>query len=354
MTQTWQEIHAQHDAVLLALQTVKAETAAIRTLFLEPPPKRILFLGCGSSFMVSRSLATAAESLLDIPSRALPAGECLLHADRMGWGRPGTLVVAVSRSGMTSELVRAIHGMRARGAEHLVSLCMAEGTEPGRLADLSLAFPWAYDQSVCQTRTVATLYAAGLAMLAAAAGDDGLIEDLRLSAERGPALMKEIEPGCAAVGALPWTNAVTLADAELSGIAAEGALAFTEISQLHSGAYPLLDVRHGPMVMIRHDTLVIAALSDPSSALERSLLADVASKGCALVVVSDSPVPGFASFGTDGRRLNIVSGMPVRHAVRGLPLILACQLIAHAAAMRRGVNPDEPDGLDAWIKLADE
>lgn len=372
MTITWKEIHAQHDAVLQAIQTVRGESCRIRRLFSEPLPSRILFLGCGSSFLVARSLASMAEDLLGIPARALPAGECLLHAERLGWGSAGTLTVAISRSGMTSELVLALRVMKQRHPIRVISLCMTENTEPGRESDLSLEFPWAYDHSVCQTRTVSTLYATGMMMLAIAAGSDGrnsriagadspqsvaaseskaLAEGLARAAAAGYAFMSLIEADCEAIGRLPWTNVVTLADAELGGICAEGALAFTEIAQTFSACHSVLDVRHGPMVKIRPDTLVIIAPSNPEGPLERGLLADLAKKGCVLVVVSDALVPPPEGLSSPECWWNLVAGQTLPHAARGLPFIQVCQLIAHAGAVHRGVNPDSPEGLNAWIRL---
>ena len=59
------------------------------------------------------------------------------------------------------------------------------------------------------------------------------------------------------IGKQEFNNGIVLGECEITGLAEEGALAFKEIYQLNSNHYPVLDVRHGPMVKIDSKTLVI-------------------------------------------------------------------------------------------------
>ncbi|WP_175471294.1 hypothetical protein [Fontibacillus panacisegetis] len=38
-------------------------------------------------------------------------------------------------------------------------------------------------------------------------------------------------------------------------------------------------------------------------------------------------------------------------AVQGIPFIFIPQIVALTNAERQGINPDQPDGLVAWVKL---
>jgi len=46
-----------------------------------------------------------------------------------------------------------------------------------------------------------------------------------------------------------------------------------------------------------------------------------------------------------------VAGGPLDAAAQGIPFIFLAQIAAIAGAERRGINPDAPDGLTAWVKL---
>ena len=143
----------------------------------------------------------------------------------------------------------------------------------------------------------------------------------------------------------PWTRAVVLADSGPAGLAEEGALAFKEICRRDSNHYHLLDVRHGPMVQIGADTLVIAVLSSGDRALQAALLSDVARKTGHLLVLdcasSNDALPG--------TRIQLPEcGDDDAKAVFALFCI---QLLCFHHAIARGVDPDKPEGLDPWIKL---
>ena len=135
-----------------------------------------------------------------------------------------------------------------------------------------------------------------------------------------------------------------LADGEMEGICEEGSLAFKEICQLPSNSYGLLDCRHGPMVLFGNGTLVIAAVG-ACGEYEQKLVADVCAKGAIVITVSDQPceLPDVA--------YNFYFGAELDPIVRGIAVLVVCQFASYYKALVRGVNPDAPTGLDAWIKL---
>jgi fructoselysine-6-P-deglycase FrlB-like protein len=269
----------------------------------------------------------------------------MLHSTSYAAAVDGALAVAVSRSGSTTELVSAVERLKDSTDVPVLALCATGGSPLSALSDLALEMPWCFDHSVCQTRTVSCLYLAGMGLIARLSGNETLADGLKRAVAGGPAYLSRVEADLAAVARLPWSQAVLLADAELAGIAEEGALAFQEISRRPGSFHHLLDVRHGPMVLVGPDTLVIAALAEGNQH-EHALLADVAKKGAHLVVYSDIPMDGLP----DGA-LNLSFGRSLPQVARGLPLILIAQLTAYYRAVADGVNPDAPDGLEPWILL---
>jgi len=340
MSITYEEIKSQYSAL-------SKTSEYLRTLFprmdMLAGKKKMVFLGCGSSYYVARSAAAMAQVHLDCAGVAIPAGDLLLHMPTYKKLLTGATVVVLSRSGETTEAVRAVSNMRDAGIPFtLVSITCVNGSTLSGLSDLAIELPWAFDKSVCQTRTVTCLYYTCARIVSFLSGghlSDGLERTIAL----GPAFIEKHETTLSKIAAMDWVNAIVLGDAEIGGLCEEGALAFKEICQLPSGYHHVLDVRHGPMVLINEKTLVIAALSS-ADPLELALIANIVKKSATVVVYSDHPIeiPG----------AHVVSfGEPLPHIARGIPFIAVCQLIAYYKSSITGANPDKPDGLEPWISL---
>lgn len=342
MSNIFREIHTQYDALNQTRRFVDEQIGKIADLVASAP---LAFIGSGSSYAIARSAALMARLRLGNPAIAIAAGDLLLHMDTYRPALEGCTLVALSRSGETSEMVRSIDAMRGAGIRFQVMgvSCTAFSTLSGQ-SDLSLEMPWAFDESVCQTRTVSCLFFFCAYMIAKLGGDGVLIRDLIKAVEGGPEYMRRVEPVLEKVARLPWTHAVVLGDAELGGLCDEGALAFKEICQLPSNYYHLLDVRHGPMVLVGPETLVIAVLSANDNELEINLVRDMQKKGATVVAYSDLPLslPGVVCVGF---------GEALLPPARGVPVIAVCQLISYHKSFLTGANPDAPDGLSPWIKL---
>ena len=228
----------------------------------------------------------------------------------------------------------------------VLAITCVEGSTLSKMADFTLEIPWAYDVSVCQTRTVVNLYAANLLITAYLSGDRKLIEDIDTVIKVGNEYMLEYEEKIKRVAQKDWSYVILLADGEMQGIAGEGAIAFTEIAQVRAHHYHLLDVRHGPMVMINSDTLVIASLTSGHCDYQKDLISDLLKRGARVITYSDKPLGKI-----DGVDLQVSSGISLDNASCGIPFIFIAQVLAYYKAEQKGINPDNPDGLAAWIKL---
>jgi len=309
--------------------------------------ERFVFMGAGSSYSVAKSMATICSMTSGKPSYAVAAGDFLLHAERYGKIFNNAAIVFATRSGRTSELLMALDEMKSKNLNiaGIVSLVCADGTPIEEKSSLTLSTPWAFDESVCQTRTVTNFYfmAAYVAAKLSDAGEQPPVNELRNMLLAGPEYIKKIEPLAKDLSEMDWTHAVVLADAEMEGIAEEGSLVFKEVCQLPSNYYHMLDVRHGPMVLLGKDSLVLTALGDANE-LERSLLRDLRKKGATIAAFSDIEID------LDDI-ISVSYGSPLSHISKGIPFIILCQLIAYYKSMKTGADPDKPTGLEPWIAL---
>jgi len=342
MAITYNEIHDTFNALKKTGDYLENRWDDIKMFF--QGKSHFVFVGCGSSYSVAKSMAALCNMGAAKPSAAVAAGDVILHAQRYTNTFNGAAVVVISRSGRTSELLMALDALEAQGCDFSVaSITCADNTPLGERSDLVLSTPWAFDESVCQTRCVTNFYFCAAFIYARLTDNRTVLDDLQHLLADGAEYITLAESLAKWVTEKPWTHVVVLADAELEGIAEEGSLVFKEVCQLPSNYYHLLDVRHGPMVLIGEETLVLAVIG-ASHKLEYDLLADIKKKGAEVIAYSNG-----------SEELNGINisrfGRPLSHVASGIPFIILCQMVAYYKSKVTGADPDKPTGLDPWIAL---
>ena len=112
---TFVEITSQAEAWADALSFLDATAGLIRQEWAKLNPKQVLFVGCGSTYYLSQSAAALFQGATGIPARACPSSELLLFASQIVTQPDQTLLVAVSRSGTTTETLSAVNQFRQLG-----------------------------------------------------------------------------------------------------------------------------------------------------------------------------------------------------------------------------------------------
>lgn len=342
---TKKEIFSQFDALESTYQYFNENSKKIKKFFNDNSFSSITFLGSGSSYLVCKSVSLVAKMQLGIESNAVVAGDLMLNFSHYKHILKDTLLVAPSRSGSTSEVILAVKNAKEKHNVPCVSISAKKDSGLAKIADLNIELPWAFDDSVCQTRTVTNLYTANLLFLDLMADKSFLKADIKKAIEYGNTYLKDNdETFKKIVSDYEWDNIFVLADSELEGIASEGSLAFKEISRLTSYYHHLLDVRHGPMVLVNKKTLVIMATSPYGLDYQTELVSDL-KKNNATVITS-----GLKEEKVVGSTLHI-DYPDFKYPVRGIFFIIINQTVAYYKAISNNINPDEPEGLDPWIDL---
>jgi len=341
---TYTEIFAQYAALRNTYSYILENSRRIKDFFQHRRPRRWIFIGCGSGYNVCESARVSAQLNLGIPANAIAAGDLLVNFDYYAGLLEESVIIAPSRSGGTSEVVAAVQ--KARGASvPTLAISAKVGSPLAEAAELSLELPWAFDESVCQTRTVTNFYVSNL-MLSAIVGENAeLLHEIECAIAEGDRFMAAYEGLAREVASAVWDRVVVLADADLEGIAMEAALVFTEISQAPANHHHVLDVRHGPMVLIGENTLVVMAVSPRETELQTNLIRDLRQRRAKVVTIS------MGSQGNLGSDWEVHPADYQSFAVLGIPFIFIPQAIAYFRALERGIDPDRPGGLEPWIDL---
>ena len=340
---TYKEITSQPEAMELLFGFLQLERKEIESFFKEAH-SNLIFIGSGSSYLIAKSVADMYTVLSGNPAYAFTAGEILLRPVRAKKLFQNSIAITFSRSGQTSELIKAVEILKEAHNAKIFSFICSDGSKLSELSDCCFEMSYAFDESVCQTRSVTCMYLAAQMIFTSIINKNNIKSDLESAAMGLSKFIKQNEPELKSIGESDFSSAVVLADGEISGICEEGALAFKEISQIPSNRYSVLDVRHGPIVLIGEGTLVLVCGGELRN-LELNLIKDLVKKNARVVVYSDLPIK------IEGVYANINFGKNLDYVAKVIPFIVMCQLIAYYKAIKTGVNPDQPTGLDAWISL---
>ena len=228
MTHTATEVASQPRVWRIAADRTAAELAPILT-----GPGPLAVVGCGTSWHIAAAISALREAAGFGVTDAYTASEA-----RLDRGYPQ--VLALSRSGTTTEILRLVASVRP-GTR--VSAVVGTPDSPlAQVVDQAITLEYADEASVVQTRFATTALAAARSAL----GED--VEPLAVAAEQ--ALAAPLPP------VLDARQVVFLGSAWAVGLADEAALKLREAALHWTESYPAAEYRHGPIALAQPDAAV--------------------------------------------------------------------------------------------------
>ncbi len=340
---TLREIGQQPEAWEAALHSFDRRAEAVDRLFEETAPDELVFTGCGSSYYISLTAAAVFQGVTGLRARAVPASE-ILHFPR-GVFAEGTrpLLVAASRSGTTTETVRALDLARSREIPTLALTCYPR-SDLARRAMLSLQSPRGRETSVVMTKSFSSLLLLGLLLASHRAESPTLRQELR----RLPALGRRVVKAALSLAPSIGTDAsrfVFLGAGPMHGIAWEAMLKMTEMAQRPAVAYHPLEFRHGPIALAGPGTLAVLFETQAGQHMEADLVRDLRRHGASVLRLRDSGQPATEA------EVDIALETGLSDAARSLLYLPFAQALAYCRAVGAGLDPDRPKHLTSVVQL---
>jgi glucosamine--fructose-6-phosphate aminotransferase (isomerizing) len=332
------EVAEQPEALARTIEALRplrseiAEAAAGR--------RSVLFVGRGSS----HNATVYGRYLLEVhagvragsaaPSVATHYGSELDLSD--------TVVVAVSQSGETDEIVEA-EAWAIRCGARTIAVTNQPGSRLANAADVVLATRAGTERAVPATKSY-TAQLAAMAVLAGALSPDPTALDADLDRVPGEVerLITERDGIDAAVEALalPGEEIVT-GRGLVAGTAYEIALKIEETCLRPVRGLSYADLRHGPIAVVDPDldAVLIAPTDGPMLAGMQELALDLRERGVRAII----GIGGDEAFAAACDVA--VAGPRLPELVAPLGLVVPGQLIVESLALRLGLDPDAPRGL---------
>jgi len=336
---TLSEINSQPEIWKEVLSQIQESKNLLADFFNEGDYQQILFTGCGSTFYASIAGASIFQNLLKINSKGLPASEIWLSEKSNYVSNARTLLIAVSRSGETTETVNACKKFKAENSGDVLTLSCYPHGELSKCGDLNLTFPSAMEKSIAQTRAFSSLYLSLLAIAVNLTKNQELLSQLSLIPKFGASVLTKNERIIDQIGSSKkYENVIYLGSGLRYGLACELSLKMKEISLTVSEPFHFLEFRHGPMSMVTDNTLIIGLTSTSYQPNELSVIKDMVKRGASSLSIGNN--------GTD-----ICFNTSIAEVLQGALYLPLGQVLAVKRAFKFGINPDKPKNLDAVIKL---
>jgi len=342
---TLEEIIGQPAAWQAVLEETIAKGERIREFLDKGSFREVIFTGCGSTYYLSLTAAAIFQHLTGLRALALPASEIVLYpSSSLVRGKP-TLLVAVSRSGETTETLWAVRDFKARWGETVLAITCYEDSALASEASLSLISREGKEESIAQTRSFSSMLIAAQALAGIAAGRDDYLAQLQSLPPLGEKLIAERQGLARELGEdTRLQRFFFLGSGPRYGLACEAMLKMKEMSLSYAEAFHFMEFRHGPKSMVDETTLVVGLVSDSAREHEVAVLKEVRELGARTLALAESADQSDAD-----HLVCFDSGLPeLAREVLYLPVL---QLLACYRAVAKGLNPDRPTHLDAVVRL---
>lgn len=297
--------------------------------------KGIFFIACGSSYHACLSASYVFSSIAKMHINVVLGSEFRGYKDFL---TPDTLVIAVSQSGETADVLDAVNTAKEKKSK-VISIVNAMGSSLMRSSDDTLHMNAGPEICVLSTKTY-TAQVAILTLLAyACAGryDEGrekldetwhLVFNLTSRSTRDH--IKEL------AGIIKEKRHIfTIGRGLQYPTALEAALKIKEVSYIHAEGFAGGELKHGTIALIEKNTPVIAFVTSENESETIGNIMELKARGAFIVGLAPKNNETFDYF----------IKVPETNLLNPITQIIPIQILAYKLAILRDCNPDKPRNL---------
>jgi glucosamine--fructose-6-phosphate aminotransferase (isomerizing) len=307
--------------------------------------KNVYVVGTGTSLHAGLVSAYYFSEFSDIPVNVISAAEFPYYAlDNVS---TGTVIIAISQSGETSDVIKSVRLAKQRGAV-VVGITNVVGSRLSLESNVYLPIGAGPEMAVPATKTFTSTLATSAILavytglhtgLAEKSDVDNLYDKLRNFAKELSSVLPAIDNNVSTIAdeLVGWESLYVSSSGINYPIALEGALKLKEAALVHAEGLQLGEVRHGPMVLVREGYPIILIKPVEESALD--LYNKVAKEALAkeakvITITSDEEGVG-----------DLVKVPHVDKIISPIATAVAIQLLSYRLGSRLGRPIDTPPGL---------
>lgn len=298
--------------------------------------KGIFFVGCGTASYVSLAANYLFSKMANLHVNFVVGSEFKYLQTFIN---KKSLVIAVSQSGETIDVVESIKKAKEMGAS-IATITNVYGSTIYRFASFPLLINAGVEKAVCATKSFTNMVGCLLYINYILAGKSREGEDLILAISKS--LEKIVEKGSQKkihdiAKQLKDKHHVYIIGRGLSYPAVlEAALKLKEVAYIHSEGFAGGELKHGALALIEKGTpCIVFAPNDETYDEIISNAIEINARGGTIIGISHKDNAVFDHF------------LPIDDVKEGsfIPSVVIVQLLAYYAACEKGINPDMPRNL---------
>jgi glucosamine--fructose-6-phosphate aminotransferase (isomerizing) len=297
--------------------------------------KSIYFVGCGTAAHMCM-VAETWFSLAEVPARFCTASQ---FSRLYPFIEKGSVVVAVSQSGETADVLEVAERCKTLGAT-IISVVNTETSSLARMSDYIIPIKAGREIGVAATKT-AICQLTALLLFSTAIGV-GVPFGREILMDTEYFLKEQITPKYLelvkriAEKFRYMRNLYVIGRGALYPLALEGALKINEVSYIHAEGLDAGELKHGPIALIEKGTVVLALVPCDETLVDiLNTLSEICARGAVVVGISPKNNNLFSEWIPIGNVLFTPSFLSL------VPL----QMFAYFLAVFNGKNPDKPRNL---------
>ena len=328
------------------LKWVNKKTTGLKCLL---KAKRIIILGCGTSWHAALIGEYIFENLIGIPVEVEYASEAryrnfIIDKD--------TVVIGISQSGETLDTLAALREAKKRGAITLglvnsVGSTIARETHAGVYLhagpEIGVASTKAFTSQVCVSALIALLLGREKGLIRHKKASHIINALLKIPSQVKEILKDNNEILNIAKHYVNFNNFLYLGRGYNFPIALEGALKLKEISYIHAEGYPAAEMKHGPIALIDKNMPVVFIATDTEDQIYKKIISNIeevrSRQGQVIAIASE----GNKSIGKIAD--SVITIPKTIDFLTPLLTVIPLQLFAYHIAVLRGCDVDKPRNL---------
>jgi glucosamine--fructose-6-phosphate aminotransferase (isomerizing) len=297
---------------------------------------QVIFVACGTSRFAALIGRYVFSKIGHTFSDVVMASEFGYFSDSVD---KNTLVIAISQSGETADVMDGVKQAKAKGAT-VYSIVNVEGSSLARMSDRALYLNCGPEIGVAATKSftaqLCLLYLLAYAIDGKLAeGKEKLLkiadlieEDLQTNMSEIPVIAEKLKDK---------KDFYFLARGINFAMAVEGALKLKEVCYVHAEGMPAGELKHGTLALIEEGTPVIAICPTDYTYMDTiANISEAVVRGADVIGISNTNQPIFADW---------IKIPEVEMIFYPLVTVVPLQLLAYHSAIVRGLDPDKPRNL---------
>lgn len=344
---TYPEISAQTAALQAAAKQLQTQKDWVKNYIGNQQFDEVIFIGSGSSYYQSLCMASTFRKWTGRSAVALPSSELFLFREHAVAKGKKVLVVGVSRSGESTEVILALESVKDLPDFTICGISCYDTSKMAQIAECLIS-PLGQEKSTVMTKSFSSMTFMMQYATAMAANNNDLIKEMNSCIELDQAIVKQADRFAKRiVDSYSLDKYIYLGMGTYFGLSQEAMLKIKEMSYVWTESYGTLEFRHGPKSIVEKGTLVCLLVSEEARSYELKVAEEMKAYGATVLLITASQGKD-TSFADEVFEIGGASLSDDARSALYLPLL---QYLGYYTALHRNVDPDSPRNLTQVVKI---